>query len=275
MKSAAVLLVLTATALAQPHAMSPEAQAHFDRGRTLYKHRDYQGARDEFERGRAIDADPYFDFALGQVYLKLDDCKHALRAYKTFLESHPPDGEAGDAREAMARCAKSEPEAEPEPAPAAKIEAEPEPTVETPVVAPAPRPTKPPRRRHVAAPRTNAETDVDTTRETPRWFADVPGGVLASAGFAGFAVGATYLVVAEHDITAANHATTVAGIQTQSASGEHERTIGTAAMIAGGTFAVTAIVRYALVAHDHRTPDRTVSLAVAPSGAYAVWTGRF
>jgi tetratricopeptide (TPR) repeat protein len=269
----AILLVASvagATAHAEGRAMKPDATAHFDRGRALFMKGDYTQAMLEFERGRDLDPNPDFDYALGQVFVKLGDCKHAMLEYNAFLATDRSTEEVNYARESMALCRKRSQPAiqlerlpEQEPAPASTLAtAEPAESFESPASARAPAPA----------------SAVDTDRavvDRPRWYGDVPGGVLAGAGLVGLASGVTYLVLAERDVAAANSATTVARLQSQAATVDHDRTIGTVAAVAGGALAIGAVVRYTLVARSQHASAPAVSLAVDSHGAYAVWSGRF
>jgi tetratricopeptide (TPR) repeat protein len=244
----------TSLAIADPHPMTAEAQAHFDRGRELYKQQDFNAALAEFERGRDLDPNPDFDYALGQVYIKLGDCNHALLEYKAFLGTQPSDDEIAHARKSMALCQ--------------SVELPPELQLSA----------APPKHKHRAVATTDdADADIVTTAREPsrHWYADVAGGVLAGAGIAGLATGVAYLVVSERDVSAANSATTVAQLQAAKANADSERTIGAIALGVGGALAVGAVVRYAIVARSHREPDRVVSISVDGRGAYAVWSGRF
>jgi hypothetical protein len=255
-------------AYADPRPMTPDAQEHFDRGRELYKQHDYSAAMAEFVRGRDLDPHPDFDFVLGQAYMKLADCKHATRAYNAFLAAQPTGKEASLAHKAVSYCEKIEAE------PAAEAEHTPEqpPNVDVPPVAePAVEPPTPPRARV----HTHVHQTTDVVTSTNRWSTDVAGGVLAGAGVIGLAGGVTFLVLGEHDISGANGATTVARLQSDAANGERERTIGTISAVAGGAFAIAAVVRYALVARGHHVPDRRLSINVTPTGSFAVWSGRF
>jgi len=233
--------------------MKPEAREHLEHGLALYKAGEYAVAIDELELGRQIDPHPDFDYALGQAYRSLGDCKHAVPHYMAFLDTLPPDLEAEKVRK---RC----------PVPAEPVTPPSEPvTLPTTPSLLQPRTVVPPRLPFVTS---RVEGPV------PAWYTDVPGGVVASAGFGGLVIGGTYLVLADRDIAAANRATSIAQLQQLAASAHHERMIGAGFTIAGGALAVAAATRYFLVAH-RRPPDHIVSVALDRSGAFAVWTGEF
>jgi hypothetical protein len=261
--TAALLLLVSSVALADRRPMKPDAAAHFDRGRDLFMKGDFTQAMLEFERGRDLDPNPDFDYALGQVFVKLGDCKHAMLEYNAFLATHRSSEEVAYARESMKLCMTNAPQpvveterpADAEPAPAA-TEAE---------AAPTPRPVA-----HLPA----ADAERAVVSVAP-WYTDVVGGVLAGAGVAGLAAGATYLVLAERDIAAANTSTTVARLQSQGATGRLDRMLGAVGVVAGSALSIGAVVRYSLVAHGRRRADRIVSIAVDRDAAYAVWSGRF
>jgi len=273
MKLAVVLAIALAAsaAAADPRTMTHDAQVHYDKGNARYKVGDFSGAIDEFEAGRAIDAHPDFEYALGQVYRKLGDCKRAIKKYNAFLDTHPSDDEAEHVRRNIERCkveAKdTKPDAEDDETAASSVK---------PAEPPAHDDATPPA-RHRRVTRVGSVADPFAPTATPvhdapsRWYTDVPGGVLAGAGVAGLAVGVAYVVLADRDLSAANTASSVSRLQELSDKGHHERTIGTISVLAGSALAVGAIVRYALVARD----NDHLSVAVDPKGAYVSWTGRF
>jgi hypothetical protein len=257
-----VLVLVSSVALADRRPMKPDAAAHFDRGRDLFMKGDFTQAMLEFERGRDLDPNPDFDYALGQVFVKLGDCKHAMLEYNAFLATHRSSEEVSYARESMALCMKTARE------PAAELE----------LPDPAPVPASPAAPAEPPAPAAAHPRAGDVERAVVNvapWYADVPGGILAGAGIAGVAAGATYLVLADRDIAAANSATTVAQLQSQAAAGRLDRVLGTVGVVAGSALSIGAVVRYALVAHGHRQADRIVSIAVDRNAAFAVWSGRF
>jgi tetratricopeptide (TPR) repeat protein len=263
MRFVAIILVLAASAAHADRSRDPmkrAAREHFDRGRTLYQGGDYAEAVGELELGRKLDPHPDFQYALGQAYRKLGDCKRAVEHYVAFLETDPPQSEAALVKKKIARCPT---ETEPKPA-VTPVEA---PTELTPP-APAP-PTALTEEPRVPIAITRSE------RPAPAWYTDAPGGVLAGAGLGGLAVGVTYLVLADRDIAAANAAKPIARLHELAASGHHERTIGVIGMVAGGALAVAAAVRYYMVARDRRSPKHSMSVAADRTGVFAVWTGQF
>jgi tetratricopeptide (TPR) repeat protein len=256
MRLAAIIVVLVASAAhadPAPDRMKREAREHFDRATTLYESGDFAGAIGELELGRHIEPHPHFQYALGQAYRKLGDCKHAVQYYRAFLATLPSESWAAKVQTNITRC---EAEADATPRPSV--------TPPTPPIAAPPAATDDP---PIAIERSE--------RHASAWYKDVPGGVLASAGLGGLAVGVTYLALANRDISAANTAKPISRFHELAAAGQRERTVGTVFTIAGGALAVGATVRYFLVARDRKPPDHVVSIAVDQTGAFAVWTGKF
>ena len=266
MKIVMIILMLTAPALASP--LRRPAREHLERGTARYKSGDYAGAITELELGRQLDPQPVFHYTLGQAYRKLGDCKSAVDHYTAFLESHPPEVDAAAVRKNIARCT---PEPEKPIAQPLGVASEPAP------VPPPPDPITTPPAGTIVAPDFDARpSDQPARDDQPRhWYRDIAGGALAAGGLGGIAFGATYFLRGEHDIVAANAATTIAHRQELSTVAHHERVLGTIGAVAGGALLVGAAVRYVLVGRDHRPPDHVVSVAVDRDGAYAVWSGSF
>ncbi len=124
------------------------------------------------------------------------------------------------------------------------------------------------------------EARVEAHVEAPGWYTDVPGGVPRRRGAqSASAQAAVYLVLADHDVSAANAPRRPSrGCRSSSANAEprphdrHRRHRRRWRAAPSG-----AIVRYVIVAGRHeRAADPAVSINVnATGGAFAVWTGRF
>jgi tetratricopeptide (TPR) repeat protein len=118
----------------------------------------------------------------------------------------------------------------------------------------------------VAAPPASAEAPgyVDTT-----------GVVLAGTGLVSAAVGATYLVLADQNISRANNATTLGALEKLGAAGSRDRWIGGLCLAGGGALVVGAAVRYALRRRERPASRRTISIAPAPAAVAITWGGAF
>jgi hypothetical protein len=107
-------------------------------------------------------------------------------------------------------------------------------------------------------------------RYRPRW-KDPLGGVLAGGALVGFAAGATFFVLADRDVDAANNAEYIDDYYSLRYLAEDRRRTGTYAVIAGGALAVGAVLRYAL----HDPPQIQLTGAVTGSGAAIAIGGTF
>lgn len=245
MKRVLVLLWLLASSVpghAEPGAaapMSEEARALLALGEKLYEAGDYTGAIEAFDRGLKLQAHPDFLYAKAQAYRKQGDCVNADAQYRAFLATNPPEDEAARARANLERCTPKEP-ATPTP---------------TPPRFPPPPPPPPP---HAA------------------WYRDRLGGALAASGVLGLAVGATFLILGERDIRAANDATTLGELDDLGGKGRRERWIGAGCALAGGALAVGGAVRYARVRRTGRARAAS-TIAVSPqrAGISIWWSGGF
>jgi tetratricopeptide (TPR) repeat protein len=248
MRFVAMAIVLVgSTAHADPGPINTAARERLEHGTALYASGNYEAAIGEFELGRQIDPNPDFEYALGQAYRKLGDCKHAVQHYMAFLDTLPESELAQrKVRTNIAHC---------------PIPDEPSP------------PAPPPPVRTVAAPPPSIVITHDERIARP-WYGDAPNAVIAGAGFGGLAVGVTYLVLADRDIATANAVKPIAQLQQLSATAHRERVIGASFTIGGGVLAATAIARYFILGRD-RPADRVVSMSIDQTGAYAVWMGKF
>lgn len=112
------------------------------------------------------------------------------------------------------------------------------------------------------------------------WYTDVTGDVLAATGVIAVSVGATYLVMGDHDIRDANNAAassdaTLAQVQRLASSGSRERQIGGWTIAGGGALLVGAIARYALHRRSGSATGTALRVLPAPGGASVSWGGKF
>jgi tetratricopeptide (TPR) repeat protein len=244
------LLLLTAVlAISTPAAADSKAD-YLARANTAFAAGHYQEALDALDKAYAIDPDPEVVFALGQVHMKLGDCKQALAYYQSFLATKPDARETAIATKAIERCKSMTPEPEP---PKPPTPAPVEPVAPPPIASPPPPPPPP---EHIA------------------WYRDVLGDALVIGGLAAGAVGAIeYRSAVSHrddadsapayrayvdDIDAAHRAQNLA--------------IGFAA--GAGVLVVAGIVRYA-TRDDTRERTTTVLVVPTPNGTFATWSARF
>jgi tetratricopeptide (TPR) repeat protein len=223
------------------------ALPYFQRGSAHYEAGEYAKAIEAFEKGRRLDPHPDFLYAEAQAYRRSGDCARAISLYQAFLATHPPKEEAERARANVERCPLDlQPQAQAPEAP--------------PHVPPTPVTTPP-------------------QAESP-WYADVTGGALAAAGTIGVAVGATYLVMGDHNFRDANHAGTLsdgklADIEKLASTGSRDRRIGEWCIAGGSALLVGAIVRYALHRRSGGTTGSALRVTPAAGGAAVAWGGSF
>jgi len=222
--------------------MSTAARPYFERGAARYEAGEYAEAIEAFENGRRLDSHPDFLYAEAQAYRKSGDCTRAISLYQSFLAIHPPEEEAERARANMERCPLNPPPALPAAAPHA----------------PAPAPPQ---------------------TESP-WYTDVTGGVLAATGVIAVSVGATYLVMGDHNIRDANHAAampgaTLAQIERLASDGARDRQIGGWSIAGGGALLVGAVVSYALHRRSGGATGSALLVTPAARGAAVSWRGNF
>lgn len=97
-------LALPATpALALP--TDPEAKAHLDKGTELFKAGEFEAAIDEYKQGYETQADPVFLYAWAQAELRQEHCGAAVKLYRKYLETNPPEMSAEAARQGIMECA--------------------------------------------------------------------------------------------------------------------------------------------------------------------------
>lgn len=84
-----------------------------------YNRGDYETAAALAEGAYAENPDPTFLFSAAEAFLAADDCERALRSFKRFLATEPPEIDADAARRRMQRCAEETPEEPSPPSPSA------------------------------------------------------------------------------------------------------------------------------------------------------------
>lgn len=101
MRPATVVGLLVACALALPicaqaapkHDQADEAKAaarlEFDHGADLYRHSNYQGALESFQRAYALFAEPVFLYNIAQSEMRLGERPQAIRYFELYLSQSP------------------------------------------------------------------------------------------------------------------------------------------------------------------------------------------
>jgi tetratricopeptide (TPR) repeat protein len=130
-----VCLLLGSVAWAQG-PLPAAARKHLERGIELYAAGRYGESAAEFEAGLRVADHADLWYALGQAERRRGDCDAALRAYRRFLSTRPPQDEAQRAEANIKRCeedlAAQRSETPPEPDPAPRGSAQPPATLTRP-----------------------------------------------------------------------------------------------------------------------------------------------
>jgi hypothetical protein len=212
--------------------MRPEAQALYDRGLQRFQSHDYANATADFEAGFAIEPRREFLFAEAQARRLAGDCKAAVALYQRFLTTGPPALQMNATHIALGRCAQL-------------LADHPDVVVVTP---PPPKPEPPP---------------------PLRWWRDPFGLAAAGAGVVGIGVGVGFLMASGSAQNGANASPTYPEYESGWSTAQRRQIIGVAALVAGGTLAAAAAVRFVLVRRKASRRD-TVFVVSLSLGAGAL-----
>jgi hypothetical protein len=103
-----VSLCVASVAAAQPAKPNPDAERHHQRGLAALRAepKDFTTAAAEFAAAYAIDPRPRYLFNLALAQRLGGACRKAIESYRAYLDTHPPESYAGDARTGIERCEK-------------------------------------------------------------------------------------------------------------------------------------------------------------------------
>jgi len=238
----AILAHVTVARAQSADRTSGDAQAHVERGLSLYEAKDYAQAAAELETAYELKKDRDVLYALAQANRLAGDCPTALVRYRKFLDSNPPSKQADLARKNMARCD----EVKPVPVPPAAAPAQ--------VVSPAPSSTP--------SPDSHASVRAPESTESPRgprvaWYRDVPGDLLLGCGVVAGAVGGYFFVAAGSELQSARGASRYDDAETHADRAHRDQKIAAVGAAVGGTLVVAAIVRFIL--RDDNAPGRAAA----------------
>jgi tetratricopeptide (TPR) repeat protein len=210
---------------------SGDAQAHVERGLSLYEAKDYAQAAAELETAYDLKKDRDVLYALAQAKRLAGDCPTALVHYRSFLDSNPPSKQADLARKNMARCEEVKPAAVPPAAPPAQV------------VSPAPSSTPSPDSH--ASVRTPEPTE---PLRAPRvaWYRDVPGDLLLGGGIVAGSVGGYFFYATGSELQSARAANRYDDAETHADRAHRDQEFAAIGAAMGGTLVVAAIVRFIL-----------------------------
>jgi tetratricopeptide (TPR) repeat protein len=246
----ALALVVPALALAQgkpPTMTSARAQAHVDRGFSLYQNGEYKEASAEFSAAHKIEPRPEILYAWAQAERLRGDCSSAVRLYGLLLESEPSRSQAAAAKVGIEECEKvkaappPEPPA-PEPEPTS-VPAAPPPAPTTP--APEPAPQAPP----APAPPSSPE---------PSWF-DPLSGALAALGVVTLGVGLGLELASRDRRDAAEGARFSDDFDDKLDQATTYRRVAIGATVAGTGLLAAAVIRYVLYRRSGSAPAVTLT----------------
>jgi len=252
----AFALALSSTAVAQPGASDPKAEAktHVETGTRLFDAQQYGKAAEEYQQAYLLDPQPLYLYASAQA-LRLDgNCTRALRSYRAYLRTNPSPLDADKAQKNIDRCEQDLKDHPPVTDP--RVVTPPlttQPQVLPP--APPPTPTEPPSRS---------------------WTRDWAGHALVGGGVIVAATGLVLYLGGRSTIEDHNSSPTygdfVAGRGDLDAA-KLKQTLGVSAIAVGGALVVGGIVRY--VVHGRGDRATHVSASIAPNQATFVVTRSF
>jgi tetratricopeptide (TPR) repeat protein len=208
-----------------PLAWAQTADELLADGTKAYEAGRYDEAVAAFGKAYTLDPNPKTLFAWAQAERKGGNCPAAVKLFKRYLETNPPERSAQVAKGIVAECALAEPE--PKPAP--------DPVTADPDTKPTPAPV------------------VRDTGTRPPWYTDVVGDVLLGVGVAGLAVGGTFFFLSTKSQSDADDATTYGDYEDAIEKAKSQRTIGIIGLAGGGAFVIGAVIKYAT--RGKRSPE--------------------
>ncbi len=241
--------LLLLAALASPaHAddtAKTEARSHIDKASQLHKDGKYQQALDELTVAYSLDPQPSLLYAIGQVHVKLGQCKLAIAFYERFLTTKPDEGPAGAAQEAIASCKK-----------VGDTVVAPEPPAPTPRPDPSPTP--------IAA---------TAGPEDRVWYRDVVGDALVGGGVVVALMSALVYASAVSKLDDADHARSYSAQQDLVDTAHSDRVYAVLLAATGAALIGGGIYHYVRHADGASTPQ--IGIAPTRGGAFASFTARF
>lgn len=243
------LLLPARAAFALP--TNAEAKAHLERGSELFKNGEFDAAIEEYRKGYAKEEDPVFLYAWAQAELRQEHCTPAVKLYKKYLETNPPEASAEAARSGILECADKLTDDD-TPAPSTGPTTAPsEPAVET-DDAPVDEP-KPPREK--------------------RWSRDPLAASLTAVGIAG--VGAGVGVLAAGIVEKNKAPATYGEFDTQQARARRMQIAGGVVLGVGAAVLVGGIVRFAILGSRAKKQRNGITAMLGRETVGVVLSGRF
>jgi len=234
---APLLAVLLATPLVAHAGPKEDALVHLGKAMDAHGQNNFELAAKELEAAYALDPNPDFLYAIGQVYVKLERCPDAIEYYQRYLATKPPAQAMVDTKQAIETCKKQ---------------------------APPPDPTPPP-------PPPPAPVKSSTARP---WYKDPIGGAFVVAGVASSAIGLVMYSGAVSDLDAAEQAPSLAEYDDLVDRARSRRTYSVL-LVGGGLVLIGAgVARYVLRDGDARESQR-IGLVPVDRGGLVTFGGSF
>lgn len=217
------------------------AEVHFQAASEAFDAEDYERAAAELEYAYELNPEPIYLYPWAQAERLRGNCVKAIQLYDRFLATDPPDEEKEIVAHNRELC---EPAILPPPAP------EPPTTVE------------PPADQHRRRPGSSP-------------FRDLSGGIMAGLGVAAAVTGGTLLGTARAKQNRYTDEESHAEADALKRSAEREHTAGAIMVGAGGGLLLGAIIRYSIVAAQHRSSRTAMNTSVTRQGVGLWISGRF
>jgi tetratricopeptide (TPR) repeat protein len=228
-----------------------EAKLHLEKGTELFKAGEFDAAIEEYKKGYEKQEDPVFLYAWAQAELRQEHCSAAVKLYRKYLETNPPEMSAEAARQGILECAD-------------KLAAEDTPP---PATDPATDPANPD-----PAPIDDVPPTDDKPREK-KWSRDPLAASLTAVGIA--AVGAGIGVLVAGIVEKKKGSDTYGEFDDRQARARNMQIAGGVVLGVGAALLVGGIVRFAILGSRAKKQKRGVAAFYAPGGGGLVLTGRF
>ncbi len=245
--SAMALVAALASRAGADDTAKTEAKIHIDNASQLHKDGKFQQALDELTIAYSLDPQPGLLYAIGQVHVKLGQCKLAIAFYQRFLATRPDEGPAGAAQEAIATCKQL---GDTVPQPDKPVDKPVDPATTAPAAAPVAQPTGP----------------VDNV-----WYRDTIGDVLVGGGALVAVMGGIVYLSARGKIDDANTAMTYSAQQDLVDNAHSDRVFAIVLAVGGAGLIGAGIYHY--MRHAETAPQ--IGLAPTQGGAFASLALRF
>jgi tetratricopeptide (TPR) repeat protein len=237
----------------EPPSAVAAAREHYTRGKALFAAKQYADAAAEFQV--AYDVDPsskFLLFNLGLARRMAGACREAITAYQGFLDAHPPEKYAANARIGLDKCQDVIAHAPPLPDQPVTPPPQPPPAEAPPTPAP-PAPTPPP---------------PVPTRVMARdaWYHDKLGDVLAGAGVLLLVAGGTMYLNARGAADDTYTAPALPAYRQLQADATNQQGAAELFSVVGTVLVAAGVVRYVL------RPEHEVVIAPTPTRGGAALT---